>query len=646
MIFLNGNKKLPKITIDLIYFLLVFLSAVFSFTFRDTFYFVVLMFVITAGLILRICLTKDNRYSRKLNSGTETGFLQTVPFPVALLSGSGKIVWYNPALQELFGGTLLSKRDIRSLVPSFSDSVFEESSFSMNTSISGRTFKVISRKVSEDDKTSVFIYFSDISEKEELTKKYESERPVELIIDIDNLDEVKKAAPEEEASAVSLKIRKILVNLSNEHKGLLKQLEKDRYMLLLTYSSFLSIKNKKFAVSETLKETFKDLPMQPTLSIGVGIDGENFEENDAFASAALDMALGRGGDQVVIRNGVNFEYFGGNSKAVERRSKVRARVVAHALRELMAKSEQIVIMGHPNPDIDCTGAAVALAAYAKKQNVPTHIICGNGDKTVTDVIDSLKEYKGVFIKPENAKEFVNSRTLLIVLDTHRQNFVEVPELLKMTEHIAVIDHHRRSSDHIVNPSLLYHEPYASSTCEMVTEILQYVTDRQFLSHEEASAVYAGIYLDTKAFSIKTGVRTLEAAAYLRRSGVDPIEIKKLFRSDFDTFKLKSTLMQSAKLLGKNMALVKTEDAVSTSTIAQIADELINISDIDTSFVIAPVASKYSISARSAGKVNVQVILEMLGGGGHMSVAGAQIEADSADAAEEILLSAIDVYLKQ
>jgi len=652
---MDSNKKLPKLTVDLIYLCIILLTAVFLFFSRQTVFFIALLIFTAAGIIIRICLEKSGRispanYIGKSTVDIETGFLQTTPFPTAVLSQSGKITWYNPALQSLFGGELLFRRDIHSVVPQFVNAALEETSFSMNCHISGKTFKIISRQIpSGDDKNSVFLYFIDISETEELTKKYENERLVEMIIEIDNLDEVLKAASDEDSPSISSKIRKAFINMAHDNGGILKQLEKDRYLFILNFNSFTNIKNKKFPITETLKEIFADLPMIPTLSIGVGIDGATFEENDSFASAALDMALGRGGDQVVIRDGVTFEYFGGNSKAIERRSKVKARVVAHALRELMTKSEQVVIMGHPTPDIDCIGGAVALAAYARKNSIRTHIVCGGGDKIVNTVIDGLKStaaYENVFIKPENAKEFVNQKTLLIVLDTHKSSFVEAPELLKLTGQVAVIDHHRRSSDYINNSVLLYHEPYASSCCEMVTEMLQYVTDKQFLTHDEASAVYAGIYLDTKAFSIKTGVRTLEAAAYLRRSGVDPIEIKKLFRSDFDTFRLKSTLMQSAKMLPGNMALVKTEEVVPQSVVAQVADELINISDIDTSFVIAPVSSKYNISARSAGKTNVQVILEKLGGGGHMSVAGAQIDAESADTAEEMLLSAIEEYLKQ
>lgn len=605
-----------------------------------------LIFLSASAVYVAISLLLGSSPRFQENENIEN-ILPFFPYPAAILSKNGKVVWYNPKMQQLFGGELLFHRDIASLLPDFNEKHLSETDFAANVIYGDKTYKALTAKFSSgDDKDSIYLYLIDISDYILLDTKYKNEKLVETVIMVDNLEEVRKSASDEDAPTVSSKIERALVAMASENGGILKSLEKDKYVFFLSRSAFNEMKAKKFPVTEKIKEIFKGFPMIPTLSIGAGLDGETFSENDRFASSALDMALGRGGDQIVIRNPEGFEYFGGNSKAIERRSKVRARVVAHALRELCAKSEQIVIMGHPFPDIDCIGAAVALAAYARKNKFRAHIVCGSGDKIVNSVVSSLREsgdYQNTFIKPEAAKEYVNSKTLLIVLDTHKSTFVEVPELLGMAGNVAVIDHHRRGADFIENPALLYHEPYASSTCEMVTEILQYMGQGQILSPKEAVAVYAGIYLDTKAFSVKTGVRTLESAAYLRRSGVDPIEVKNLFRCDYNTFLEKSRLMQGAKILKDNMAIVKTEDPVPQSVIAQIADELIGISEIDTSFVIAPIASRYSISARSTGKVNVQVIAEKLGGGGHMTVAGCQIEAESAEEAEKILISAIEEY---
>lgn len=644
---MDKNKKFRKVML-FAFLLVAFTGALLLFTSEKSMY--ALIFLIISGiyLVLNVSLNKLGSY---LPKSSNTGdVVENFPYPAAVLGPNGKITWYNRSLQQTFGGELLFLRDIKTLLPNFDEKFLSESEFTSNITFNGKTYEVKSRKIiNENAKDVVYIYFIDISNLISLEEKYANEKLVEMIIMVDNLEEVRKSASDEDAPSISSKIEKAFISMANDGSGILKNLDKDKYAYFLSHKAFNEIKSKKFPITEKIKEIFADFSMAPTLSIGVGVDGETFIENDRFAASALDMALGRGGDQVVIRNGTQFEYFGGNSKTIERRSKVRARVVAHALRELVAKCEQIVIMGHPFPDIDCIGAAIAISAYARKNAIRSYIICGDGDKIVSEVLASLRqtsEYQHTFIKPDQAKEYVNQKTLLVVLDTHKSSFVEVPELLNLTPHKAVIDHHRRAADFIENSTLLYHEPYASSTCEMVTEILQYMGQGQILSAREAVAVYAGIYLDTKAFTVKTGVRTLESAAYLRRSGVDPLEVKKLFRSDFNTFIEKTRLMQGAKIINGNMAIVKTEDALMQSVIAQIADELINISEIDTSFVIAPVSSRYSISARSGGEVNVQIIMEKMGGGGHMSVAGCQIEAENADKAEEKLLNAIEEYLKQ
>ncbi len=571
------------------------------------------------------------------------------PFPTAIINTDGKILWYNPPLAEILGGALLANQDITAFFPEL-DIPNLLSDAPQIIKCSDKVYEVVCTKAeSENWKGVFFLYFTDVTERENIRLELKNEKTCVMVISVDNYEEVKKAASEEDAPSISGKLQKAFISMANEGKGILKRLEKDKFLYILSYKTYLDMKNKKFPIAETVKNSFKDFPMSPTLSIGVGIDGATFEENDAFASAALDMALGRGGGQVVIRNGVNFEYFGGKTKALERRSKVKARVVAHALRELISQNDRVVIMGHPKPDIDALGAAVALASYCFNQNTPVNIVCASADSLVTNITQKLKEqnmWQHVFIKPENAREFVNSKTLLIIVDTHRASYVEGPELLSQTQQIAVIDHHRRGADFIDNSLLLYHEPYASSSCEMVVEMLQYMSDKQILTSIEATAVYAGIYLDTKAFSFKTGVRTLEAAAYLRRCGVDPMEVKKLFRNDFETYKIKSTLMQNALILKENMAIAKSEKDLPQSIVAQVADELVNISGIDTSFVIAPSSSHFVISARSAGNVNVQLIMEKLGGGGHMSVAGAQIEAESLDNAEKELIRVIDEYISE
>lgn len=628
----------------------LFFTALCLFLAKQYIFGAVMLFAVAVCVLAEVYFfSPTSKYAYSKHKEMTEASVKICPFPTAIINADGKILWYNAPLSEMLGGALLAKKDITSFFPNFD---FHALLLQIPQIIicSDKFYEIVCTKAEgESWKGSFFLYFTDVTERENIRLELKNEKTCVMVISVDNYEEVKKAASEEDAPSISGKLQKAFITMANEGNGILKRLEKEKFLYILSYKTYMDMKNKKFPIVETVKDSFKDFPMSPTLSIGVGIDGATFEENDAFASAALDMALGRGGGQVVIRNGVNFEYFGGKTKALERRSKVKARVVAHALRELISQNDRVVIMGHPKPDIDALGAAVSLAAYCLNQNTPANIVCGSSDSLVTNITGKLKEqhmWQHVFIKPENARDFVNSKTLLIVVDTHRASYVEAAELLSQTQQIAVIDHHRRGADFIDTSLLLYHEPYASSSCEMVVEMLQYMSDKQILTPLEATAVYAGIYLDTKAFSFKTGVRTLEAAAYLRRCGVDPMEVKKLFRNDFETYKIKSALMQNALIFKENMAIAKSEKDLPQSIVAQVADELVNISGIDTSFVIAPSSSHFVISARSAGNVNVQIIMEKLGGGGHMSVAGAQIETESLDDAEKELIRVIDEYISE
>lgn len=486
-----------------------------------------------------------------------------------------------------------------------------------------------------------------VREKAELERKCENGKTIEMLINVDNYAEVKKCAPEDDRSQVSANVEKVLGSMAAESHGILKRLERDKFICLLKKEDFEIMKRDKFPVTEKIKSIFKGFPMIPTLSIGIGVEGEELTDIDKFAQEALDMALGRGGDQVVIKNEKKFEYFGGNSGDVERRSKVRARIYAGTLKELILKCDNVVIMGHQSPDADAIGAAVGICAFARKNSVRVNIVYGNEDKTVNDmkkILCAEDGYEDIFISPGEAQEYVNSKTLLCVVDTHKSSYVNVPELLDRTSNTAVIDHHRRSDGFIEKPTLLYHETYASSCCEMVAEMLQYMTEKPILSHAEATAVYCGIYLDTKGFSFKTGVRTFEAATYLRKMGVDPIEVKNLFRSDFNSFIKKSIIMQNAQVYGEGIVIARCEGENTPAFCAQIADELIGISDVDASFAITGCDNTAIISARSNGKINVQVIMEKLGGGGHMSAAGAQLKNTDIDSAVKMLKKAINEHI--
>lgn len=591
--------------------------------------------------------------SRKL-AGAPTESMAGFPFPVAILNNNGKIIWYNRELDNVFGGELLFQRDIRSIAEDFDveKDMKTQQNVRRRAQVHGRTFEVWAHKVEsvrENESDLVFAYFIDVSDCEELLKKYEDEKCVAAIITVDSYEEVIKSVDEEDRARISAAIEKTLLSFASGISGILKKIERDNYYLLMTQKALDSLIAKKFDVLDAVREIPVSASVPLTLSIGIGAGGATLSECDAYARAAIDMALGRGGDQAVINYKKSFKYFGGKTREVEKRTRVKARVVAYALRELMSQADQIIIMGHRNADIDFVGAAVGLLSVMRAAGMKSFVIINEHDSTVDRVISKLKrseKYQNAFIRPEYAREIITHKTLLIITDTHKTSYVEDEWFLSKTEQVAIIDHHRRSADFIENPVLLYHEPYASSTSEMVTEMLQYMDNGLTLSAAEAEALYAGIYMDTKGFTLKTGVRTLEAAAYLRRFGVDPISIKKLFLTDFNTYMKRANLVSSAEIYREKIAISASEEGFTQYLVAQAADELMEIAGIDASFVLAKGHDGYLISGRSNGNVNVQVILETLGGGGHMTVAGAQIKEKTLSQAKEMLIEAIDKYFEE
>ena len=386
-----------------------------------------------------------------------------------------------------------------------------------------------------------------------------------------------------------------------------------------------------------------------TLSIGVGKDGENYRELFQFANLSIDMALSRGGDQAVIRNKFTFEFYGGRSKETEKRTKVKSRVMANALSALVSDSSQVFIMGHRSPDNDCIGAAAGVCALCRKNGVPVHIIKEASPPPAQELIDRLAplpEYQDCFLTAQEALLIADSRSLAVVVDTNRPDQVQAAELLESCNRVAVIDHHRRAATYIEGAALNYHEPYASSASEMVTELLQYIVEPNQILRSEAEALLAGIVLDTKNFTMRTGGRTFEAAAFLRRSGADTAEVKKLYQNDLADTVAKYALIQNAQLYRDHIALAVSRQPVGRIIAAQAADELLNIMGIDTSFVIAPEGDKVNLSARSMGDTNVQVILEKLGGGGNAAAAGGQVSGKSVDEVAQELKEAIDQYFEK
>ncbi|MBQ7037019.1 MAG: DHH family phosphoesterase [Clostridia bacterium] len=590
------------------------------------------------------------------NAALHVGMSESMPgfpFPAVSVNTAGKITWYNSSMDKLMEGDLLFQKDITELVKCFDiKHVTEDGKYPVwKTELKNGTYSAFSHRITtkNPDDDLIMVYFLNITEQEQAEKSFRDSRFVSMAVAFDNYEEVMQGLSDEARNSVQSSIERNLQGMTSEADGIFKKTERDRYSIYLSNQALQSLINKKFPILDAAREIQNGNSIAPTLSIGIGVEGDSFNETDMFARAALDMALGRGGDQVVIKDKNQILYFGGKTREVEKRTKVKSRVIAVALRELILQSDNVIITGHKNADIDCIGAAMGIVSIARFLGKKAYIIQNECDDTAKEVVKKAIEddvYKNVFLKRASLEDVLLPKSVLIIVDTNSPSYMELNDLLGLTEQIVLIDHHRRSADFIENPTLQYHEPYASSTCEMITEMLPYICDKNILIKVEAEALYSGIYLDTKCFTFKTGVRTLEAAAYLRRAGIDPITVKQYFKSNLETFTMRAGLIQGAKVVKDHIAISVADEVRTPSVIAQAADELLNISGIDTSFVIAKHENACVISGRSTGTINVQVILEHLGGGGHFSVAGAQVRDSSPAEVENQLMEIIETYLNE
>ncbi|MBQ8144815.1 MAG: DHH family phosphoesterase [Butyricicoccus sp.] len=493
----------------------------------------------------------------------------------------------------------------------------------------------------------VMLYFIPCTELIQLRESYANSRPVVGIITIDNYEEIIKVTDDAEKSKMLAEIDKRLSAWIAPAQTVLRKYDRDRYIFVADSASFDKHLNGKFTILEDVHEVQSRSGQSATLSIGIGRDGDSFEECQSFAGIAMDMALSRGGDQAVIKTKFNFEFFDGMGKEIEKRNKVKSRIVAGALIELIRDSSQVMIMGHKNSDMDAIGAAVGMACAVRAREKKVHIVV-NRDRTMAqgliEKIEALPEYEGVFISPEDAMVLCDYNTLLIVVDTNRPDYVESQPLLESINKVAVVDHHRRAASYIQNFALNLHEPYASSASELVSEMLQYMVPTSEIRKEEAECLLAGIYLDTKGFSIKAGVRAFEAAAYLRRAGAEMNEVTKLFQTTFEEHLAQSRIISQARDCGSGIVLAITEEEVDRVDAAKAADSLLRIAGVNASIVAFREAENVIVSARSTGKVNVQILMEHLGGGGNNSSAGAQMMHTSVEEAETLIAESVRLYL--
>lgn len=577
----------------------------------------------------------------------ENSALNSFPLPVAVFDSADRIVWYNQKFQN----------DLLALLPPQDGSICpftggkrlrdirEQTVFS--TAVGDKEFTVYFSHIDCSGRQSYALIFTEDTELKKTAKAYAQSKPVVAMVATDSADEIYRSYKESEYAEIISDIGRIAENWFSEYNCVFRTLSSGRALAVMREAELQKMIAQKFNVMEQVRSyTYHGASVGITLSIGIG-RGETLGEAESEARQALDMALGRGGDQTAMKNSdETYRFFGGVSKGVEKRTKVRTRVVASAIAELIRGCDNVLVMGHKFSDLDCIGAAVGVCAAAGAFGKSAKIVTYEKASLASPLIEYMKAQSGgdLFIHPDIARHIVTEKTLLFVVDTHKADFTEEPEIYEKAPSVVVIDHHRKTVDYIQNAVIFYHEPHASSACEMVTELLQYMQRKPIIGAVQANALLAGIMLDTKEFALRTGVRTFEAAAYLRARGADTVTVKSFFNSSMENKKLRGQVVlnaQSYRNCAVSVADIKHKDIRIIS--AQAADELLTVSDVSASFVLFETGDTANISARSMGKVNVQLIMEALGGGGHQTMAAAQLPNTDLSEARQMLKKAIDDY---
>ncbi len=575
------------------------------------------------------------------------------PLPTIIVRAStNEILWANDAFCEATGHwDCAPNENFSEIAPNFDTQWLAdgEPRYSGEIKVDNNYFWVYGSIMNEQEEILLVLYFIPCTDYIHYRERYTLSRPIVSIICIDNYEELTKSATDSEKSSILAEIDRKIAEWAKDSRSLLRKYDRDKYIFVLESGDLSKLASKKFSVLDDVRTIQSRAGVVATLSIGIGSEGENFSECFHYASVALDMALSRGGDQAVIKTKYNFEFFGGLSKELEKRTKVKSRVVANALMQLIRESSRVMIMGHQTSDMDSVGAAVGMACAVKTHGKPVNIVVRKEKSLAKELISKIENKEGnenLFIEPDDAMVLCDYNTLLIVVDTNRPDYVESLPLLQSINKVAVIDHHRRAASYIENFALNLHEPYASSASELVCELLQYMVQSSDVSKEEAECLLAGIYLDTKGFSIKTGVRTFEAAAYLKRAGAEMVSVKKLFQSTLDEYMQCQRVISSAKDCGGGIILAISDEDIQDRALAAIAaDSLLNIIGVRASIVAFQSENDTIVSARSFGQVNVQIVMEKLGGGGNITSAGAQLRNTSLEEAEPRLLDAITEYLE-
>ncbi len=574
---------------------------------------------------------------------------------VLIRLGDGAVLWNNDRFAQVTGyHEGLFEQNVQDLLPGLTLDWLAsgKSEHPYDVTVGNRRYRIFGTTFRSDDPLGTMVgmlYISDMTEMYQVRDEYIRSRPVVSIILVDNYEELTMNLSESAISNMNAQINDAITSWAEGYHGLLRKLERNRYLLVFEKRDLDSAMKEKFTIVEDMHKIVNPTGLAASISFGLGVDGASFEESYNFAALSIEMALSRGGDQAVVKDRLNFHFYGGRSKEADRRSKVRSRVTANSLLELIGQSSHVFIMGHRNADLDAVGAAMGVSCMCRKKGKKAYIVIDkevNTSKLLLEEIYTVPEYEGVFISEQDAMLLSDNRSTLIVVDTNRPDQVESRALLDSMNRVCVIDHHRRAADYIDPVAINLHEPYASSPAELVTELLQYSVEKSDVLPIEAKSLLAGMFLDTKSFNVRTGERTFEAAAYLRRMGADTVEVKKLLQSDFQETMAKYQIIKSARLYRKELAIAALNTGTTRVLAAQAADDMLNISGITASFVLYPDGDTVYVSARSIGDANVQMILEPLGGGGNTATAGAQVSGKSIKDVLDDLVTSIDKFYEE
>lgn len=575
---------------------------------------------------------------RVKRAGSEV--IHGLPFGIVLYNEEKIIEWHNPFVAQMLGKDSLIGESLLELFPALKNR--KEKELKLEISMNNNIYEV---QVNPEER---LLYLTDITQLKSLQLRYDEEKLALGIVMLDNLDEATQGLDDQTRSIMMAKVTGEITEWAQKHNVYLRRTASDRYFILMDQKGLKALEQTRFEILDDVRDITIEHKLPLTLSIGIASGTSSITELGHWAQTSLDMALGRGGDQAAVKVGERLSFYGGRSNALEKRTRVRARVISHALRDLIKDCDKVIIMGHKYPDMDAIGAAIGVLKMAHVSNKEGYIVLEGVNPSIQKLMETIYEDETLnrwFITPEQALQITNSRSLAVVVDTHRAVMTPEPRLLQLTPRKIVVDHHRRSEDFIQDATLVYMEPYASSTCELVTELLQYFHERLTMGVLEATALLAGIVVDTKSFSLRTGARTFEAASFLRRNGADSSMIQQLLKEDLEYFIQKSEVIKNAVVIFDHIALAVNEPGrkYSQLLIAQVADTLLTMTGIMASFVISERQDGLiGISARSLGQMNVQLVMERMGGGGHLTNAATQFEGTVAEATQRLkqLLSEI------